>query len=86
MPTDNASMYKDQGVSLWVANSIFIGLATLAVIGRFMARRLGKLSLAADDWTILVALSLDLVLYALFVAYLLYPRSAYGQTLTSVAL
>ncbi|KAB8234235.1 hypothetical protein ETB97_001418 [Aspergillus alliaceus] len=68
MPPDSASMCKDHGMSLWVVNSISIGLATFAVIGRFMARRLGKLSLAADDWTILVALSLDLGLYALFVA------------------
>ncbi|KAB8261482.1 hypothetical protein BDV32DRAFT_158222 [Aspergillus pseudonomiae] len=56
MQADNASVYEDRGVLLWVVNSTFIGLATLAVIARFAARRLKNLPLAADDWAICVAL------------------------------
>ena len=56
MQADNASVYEDRGVLLWVVNSTFIGLATLAVIARFAARRLTNLPLAADDWAICVAL------------------------------
>jgi hypothetical protein len=42
-------------------------LATLAVIARFGARKLRKLSLGADDWIICVALFLDWILYGIFV-------------------
>ncbi|KAF7588618.1 hypothetical protein BBP40_005456 [Aspergillus hancockii] len=68
MQSDNTSVDEDQGLSLWVVNSIFIVLATLAVIARFTARKLKNLTLAADDWAIFVAMLLDWVLYGLFVA------------------
>lgn len=56
MQVSTASVHEDRGTSLWVVNSIFIGLATLAVIARFVARKLKNLALAADDWAIFVAL------------------------------
>ena len=56
MQAGTASGHEDRGLSLWVVNSIFIGLATLAVIARFVARKLKNLVLAADDWAILIAL------------------------------
>ncbi|KAE8139007.1 hypothetical protein BDV38DRAFT_270203 [Aspergillus pseudotamarii] len=56
MQVSTASVHEDRGPSLWVVNSIFIGLATLAVIARFVARKLKNLALAADDWAIFVAL------------------------------
>ncbi|RMZ36810.1 hypothetical protein CA14_006533 [Aspergillus flavus] len=68
MQAGTASFHEDRGLSLWVVNSIFIGLATLAVIARFVARKLKNLVLAADDWAILIALLLDWVLYGLFIA------------------
>ncbi|KAA8648440.1 uncharacterized protein ATNIH1004_004325 [Aspergillus tanneri] len=68
MPPNDASLNQDQGRSLWVVNSILISLATLAVIGRFYARKLRKLAFGADDWTILIALLLLWALYGLFVA------------------
>ncbi|KAE8377588.1 hypothetical protein BDV26DRAFT_293061 [Aspergillus bertholletiae] len=68
MQSDSASVHEDLGLLLWVVNSIFIALATLAVIARFVARRLKSLALAADDWAIFIALLLDWVLYSLFVA------------------
>jgi type III secretory pathway component EscS len=84
MQSDNTSVDEDQGLSLWIVNSIFVVLATLAVIARFTARRLKNLVLAADDWAIFVAMVcgripclvqrltaaqlLDWVLYGLFVA------------------
>ncbi|KAH8429788.1 uncharacterized protein LDX57_007460 [Aspergillus melleus] len=66
MSSHNAALYEDQGVTLWAVNTVFIVLATVAVIGRFYARKLRKSSLGFDDWAIFVALLLDLVLYGLF--------------------
>ncbi|KAJ5274998.1 hypothetical protein N7497_005609 [Penicillium chrysogenum] len=43
-------LQEDFGPTLWVVNTIFTALATFAVIARFGARRLRKLSLRADDW------------------------------------
>lgn len=34
----------------------FLAIATFAVIGRFVARRLKKADLKADDWTIVLSL------------------------------
>ncbi|KAF7595552.1 hypothetical protein BBP40_005587 [Aspergillus hancockii] len=68
MQSDNGSVDEDQGLSLWIVNSIFVVLATLAVIVRFIARQLKNLPFAADDWAILIALLLDWALYGLFVA------------------
>ena len=39
---------------------VFPILAILAVAGRFWARHLKHLALKADDWTILIALVLDM--------------------------
>lgn len=50
------SINEDKGPTLWVVNTIFIVLATLAVIGRFYARKLRSLPLGADDWTICFSL------------------------------
>lgn len=50
---------EDFGPTLWVVNTIFTVLATFAVIARFGARRLRKLSLGADDWIICMALFWD---------------------------
>ncbi|KAJ5435235.1 hypothetical protein N7491_005830 [Penicillium cf. griseofulvum] len=58
---------EDFGPALWVVNTIFIVLATFAVVARFTARRLRKLSLGADDWIMCVALFWDWILYGLFV-------------------
>ncbi|KAJ5383628.1 hypothetical protein N7517_001539 [Penicillium concentricum] len=60
-------LQEDLGPTLWVVNTIFIVLATFAVIARFSARRLRKLSLGADDWIICVALFWDWILYGIFV-------------------
>ena len=60
-------LHEDFGPALWVVNTIFIILATLAVVARFAARRLRKLSLGADDWIICVALFWDWILYGIFV-------------------
>lgn len=60
-------LQEDFGPTLWTVNTIFILLATLAVIARFGARKLRKLSLGADDWIICVALFLDWILYGIFV-------------------
>ncbi|KAE8154675.1 hypothetical protein BDV25DRAFT_171494 [Aspergillus avenaceus] len=68
MSSHDASVHKDQGLYLWVVNTLFIVLATLAVIARFVARRLRSLALAADDWAIALALVFDWTLYGLFVA------------------
>ncbi|KAJ5990682.1 hypothetical protein N7499_011229 [Penicillium canescens] len=60
-------LQEDFGPTLWTVNTIFIVLATLAVVARFGARRLRKLSLGADDWIICVALLWDWLLYGIFV-------------------
>ncbi|KAJ5215694.1 uncharacterized protein N7498_002101 [Penicillium cinerascens] len=56
---------EDFGQTLWVVNTIFIVLATFAVLGRFAARRLRKLPLGVDDWIICVALFWDWLLYGI---------------------
>lgn len=48
--------------ALWAVNSVFLGLATVAIIGRFYARKLRKLSPGVDDWAIFTALVRSLVL------------------------
>ena len=53
-----------QGLSAIIWASVTIGLATLAVGLRFWARHMGA-RLAADDWTILVALLICWVFYVL---------------------
>lgn len=65
MATGN--LHEDFGPTLWVGNTIFIALATVAVMARFAARRLRKLRFGADDWLICLALFWDWVLYGLFV-------------------
>ncbi|PLB50855.1 hypothetical protein P170DRAFT_446068 [Aspergillus steynii IBT 23096] len=67
MTSHNAALHEDWGMTLWIVNSVFIALATMAVIARFYARKLRKLSLGVDDWAILFALLLDWALYGLFV-------------------
>ncbi|RMJ21184.1 integral membrane protein [Aspergillus sp. HF37] len=63
----NGNLHEDFGPTLWAVNTIFIALATVAVMARFAARRLRKLPLGADDWLICLALFWDWVLYGLFV-------------------
>ncbi|KAL2698839.1 hypothetical protein AAEP93_010227 [Penicillium crustosum] len=60
-------LHEDFGPALWVVNTIFIVLSTFAVVARFAARRLRKLSLGADDWMICVALFWNWLLYGIFV-------------------
>ena len=47
---------EDQGNGITVVGSVFAGLATLAVVGRFSARRLKRLRYGPDDWMALAAL------------------------------
>jgi hypothetical protein len=49
-----AAEYK--GTLVTVITSVFIVLATLAVIGRFCARRIKSVALGADDWLIFLSL------------------------------
>ncbi|KAB8239081.1 uncharacterized protein BDW43DRAFT_296432 [Aspergillus alliaceus] len=69
MESHDASVHKDLGLRLWIVNSIFVALATLAVIARFVARRLKNLPLASDDWAICIAL----LLYYFQIFYILAP-------------
>ena len=50
------SIGEDQGNAIIVVGSVFAGLATVAVVGRFCARRLKRLHYGPDDWMTLVAL------------------------------
>jgi hypothetical protein len=60
-------LHEDFGPTLWVVNTVFIVLATMAVMARFGARQLKKLPLGADDWIICVALFWDWLLYGIFI-------------------
>ena len=46
---------RDRGTETMVFRSIFVGLCTLAVGVRFLARRMGG-KYGWDDWTMLIAL------------------------------
>ena len=52
----NIERDNDRGVELLVITVIFLALATLAVIFRFVSRRMKRVGLAADDYMIIVAL------------------------------
>ena len=56
MSSDKSILQQDQGPELLIVSTIFAVLATIAVAGRFAARKLRKLSWAADDWAVVVAL------------------------------
>ena len=56
MSADQPVLQQDQGPELLVISTIFAILATISVVGRFLARKIRKLSWAADDYTVLVAL------------------------------
>ncbi|KAJ6125370.1 hypothetical protein N7471_012687 [Penicillium samsonianum] len=73
---------EDFGPALWVVNTIFIVLATFAVVARFGARRLRKLSLGADDWIICVALFWDWLLYGIFVGCRINGLGKHRETLS----
>ena len=60
MSSDESMLQQDQGPELLIISSIFATLATLAVVGRFAARKLRKLAWAADDWAVVIALVLKL--------------------------
>ncbi|OQE72655.1 hypothetical protein PENNAL_c0094G03347 [Penicillium nalgiovense] len=75
-------LQEDFGPTLWVVNTIFIVLATFAVIARFGARRLRKLSLGADDWIICVALFWDWLLYGIFVGCRINGLGKHRETLS----
>ncbi|OQE11917.1 hypothetical protein PENFLA_c069G04186 [Penicillium flavigenum] len=75
-------LHEDFGPTLWVVNTIFIVLATFAVIARFGARRLRKLSLGADDWIICVALFWDWLLYGIFVGCRINGLGKHRETLS----
>ncbi|PYI04564.1 hypothetical protein BO78DRAFT_471214 [Aspergillus sclerotiicarbonarius CBS 121057] len=60
------SDHEDQGPTLIIVNTVFIVLATLAVIGRLCARRLRHLRLGPDDWIICFSLACDWAMYGLF--------------------
>ncbi|KAJ5164412.1 uncharacterized protein N7500_006242 [Penicillium coprophilum] len=74
-------LQEDSGPALWVVNTIFIVLATLAVVARFGARRLRKLPLGADDWIICVALFWDWILYGIFVGCRINGLGKHRETL-----
>lgn len=52
-------MYKPQGMnySIYVLGILFLILASLAVFGRFVTRRMNRAYLGADDWLLLPALA-----------------------------
>ncbi|PWY94259.1 hypothetical protein BO94DRAFT_563712 [Aspergillus sclerotioniger CBS 115572] len=58
--------HEDQGPKLTVINTVFIALATFAVIGRLCARRLRHLILGPDDWIICFSLACNWALYGIF--------------------
>ncbi|OOF93174.1 hypothetical protein ASPCADRAFT_398789 [Aspergillus carbonarius ITEM 5010] len=58
--------HEDQGPTLTVINTVFVVLATFAVIGRLCARRLRHLMLGPDDWIICFSLAFNWAMYGLF--------------------
>ena len=52
----NIERDNNQGVRLIAITIVFLGLATLAVICRFVSRKIKRVRLAADDYMIIVAL------------------------------
>ncbi|KAJ5497890.1 hypothetical protein N7453_006941 [Penicillium expansum] len=75
-------LQEDYGPALWVVNTIFIALSTFAVVARFAARRLQKLSLGADDWIICVALFWNWLLYGIFVGCRINGLGKHRETLS----
>jgi len=55
-------------VSELIVNTIFVALATAAVILRLVSRRLRKVELWIDDYTVMVALALVYILYGIQIA------------------
>ena len=55
---------EDLGPQIIIVSTVFTSLATLAVMGRFYARKLKRLELGADDWTTLAALILNWAFFA----------------------
>ncbi|KAI9710161.1 MAG: hypothetical protein M1820_002963 [Bogoriella megaspora] len=58
----------DKRPTMIIIQSIVVCLAILCVIGRFISRRLNRLALGADDWTILLALVQLMIMHALVIA------------------
>ena len=52
----NVERDNNQGAKLLAVTVVFLTLATLAVIFRFVSRRIKRVKLAADDYMIIVAL------------------------------
>ncbi|KAJ5233457.1 uncharacterized protein N7469_005223 [Penicillium citrinum] len=50
---------------LWVVNSVFSILATIAILARFTARKVRSIAFGANDWLIYVALVSNWAIYAL---------------------
>lgn len=51
-----------------IIQSVCVALAILCVIGRLTSRRLNRLALGADDWTIIIALVQLMTMHALVIA------------------
>lgn len=66
-PASHVLDSSDRGPALTASSIVFIAAATIAVALRLVARRLKKLSWAADDYLVVVAL---LLVYGMFIALL----------------
>ena len=55
-PSDRGIAAENIGPKITIVSSIFAGLATLAVLGRFWARRLKGLEVGSDDYVTVAAL------------------------------
>lgn len=56
---------EDLRTMLWVVNSVFAILATIAILARFTARKVRSIAFGANDWLICVALVSNWAIYAL---------------------